>query len=293
MTENKTIKAGHTISNAPGLLNYLRAVASTTATEIVFRSATITSDSGKVLSITYPDGETARFEYVHEQLQSALVRGREFVFDSESDLFKELHHTDSGHIRHTIWHDLKVVQSDTPRFLAGTVILEQWGLLEVIAPLLCYKVWFRNHGLIDKIAYPNQLEASFEYCGRTLIAVRWSTGKVVSVVERDQQPDDQTDFARATVSTLFLPSKQHCEHFGSLVVSTTRVDPEVIMLYRLDGTVVVREVKNGACLKAMVIATDGSQLTFVQVSPGLALCEETGQVVPMPDYSHLFPDLKD
>ncbi len=283
---NKTVtfEAGYETLTAVGLIDSIRAATIIKAIKTLARAYKIeTNDDGLIVKIVYPDLQTAEFKYLSSHPYWACVKGRIFEFDHPGDIYMEERIT---------WHDVQLVQQATPLFPAGTVLLHHKAMLEVIAPLFSYKVWFRPDLRIHKIAYPNGSISLFIYHADELTAI--NDNNLSSEDRWTLLPDgEEADFFRGKINHMHVNCNPKSVHFGSLVVEGFASQWELRGLYRADGTAVVMRYDNGICDCIYVTGTDGGQTMFSLVAPGLAVCSLTGQMVPMPDYSHLFPGKED
>jgi|LakMenEpi03Aug12_release.lakeMendotaPanAssembly.Ray.scaffolds.fasta_scaffold172511_2 hypothetical protein len=278
MEIKQTFHAGFDLTQATGCLKFVRSVVGAKILAKVPRAYEIVRIGCLVKSVIYPDGETAEFTYQGSHPSAARIRGREFVFDSEADIFKE---------GLTSWYDLRVMHEDSPLYSSGTVVLSRWDLLEVIAPLICYKVWFKPDRRIYKITYPDRTTCLFIYHDEVLSAVKNLDG------EAEQQwrlvsDGEQSVFAEGKVRRLQVISDPKSTNFGSLSMEASDGDVEVRAVYTINGNSIVMRYQRGSCISLESTAADGRTVRFTTVSPGLAVCELTGQLMPMPDYTHLF-----
>lgn len=276
--EKQTYHAGFEMIEAKGWLNFVRAALRVKGMTVVPRTYEIEVVEGLVKSVIYPDAERAEFTYQGAHPCAASIRGRDFVFESAGDIYKE---------DRTTWYDLQVIHEDSPLYCAGTVILSRFDMLEVIAPLMCYKVGFMPDSRIQTIAYPDRSTGLCIYQDDVLCAFKRSEGeseKCWQLVVAEEAPE----FFEGKVQRLQVVSDPKSKNFGSLLLEGTDGNAEIRAVYPIDGSSIVVRYEQGVCRHIEMTGADGQITCYSAVAPGLAVCDRTGQMIPMPDYSYLF-----
>lgn len=276
--EKQTYHAGFEMLEAKGWLNFVRAALRVKGMTVVPRTYEIEVEEGLVKTVIYPDAQRAEFTYQGAHPCAASIRGRDFVFESAGDVYKE---------DRTTWYDLQVIQEDSPVYSAGTVVLSRFDMLEVIAPLMCYQVSFMPDYRIQSIVYPDRSIGQFIYQDDVLCAFKRSEGESVKCWQL-AQAEEAPEFFEGRVQRLQVVSDPKSKHFGSLLLEGSDGDAEIRAVLIINGSSIVIRYEQGVCRHVETTGADGQITCYSAVAPGLAVCDRTGQIIPMPDYSYLF-----